>query len=129
MKIITKSKLPKWAIASIPFREEEKTLSGFIVPFVIFSVMGMGVAWYEFYEKITPFLGILMLIFISVLVIAIMRWMITQFDILRILRLRLEQHYKTTENEKEKLETKERLSYLCVKVWHVEPRIIVLGFL
>ena len=120
MKIITKSKLPKWIIASIPFREEEETLSGFIVPFVIFSVMGMGVAWYEFYEKITPFLGILMLIFMQqVFVIEIkdiMRWMIAQFDILRILRLRLEQHYKTTENEKEKLETKERLSYLCVKV-------------
>ena len=115
MKLITRSKLPRWVISSFPFKEEEETLSGFIVPFVLFSFMGIGIMWHEV-EFSSAFLGTIITILIFVSIIAIIWWLMIQIDILRVLRNRLNQHYKITKDEEEKLKVKERLSDLCVKV-------------
>ena len=111
--------MPKWVMSSFPFKEEEEALSGFIVPLVIFSFMGIGVMWYELFSSFSAILGIIISILIIILVFVIILWLIKQVDILRILRQRLELHYKNSKNEEEKLKTKERLSHLCVKVWYV----------
>ena len=116
MRLITKPKLPKWLISTLPFREEEEMLSGLIVPFILFSLMGVGTMWYEFYESLLPFLGVVITILIFVLSFTIMWWLVVQIDVLRILRLRLVTHYKLIEDEEERLKIKERLSDLCVKV-------------
>ena len=116
MKLVTKPKLPKWLMSSFPFKEEEETLSGLIVPFVLFSFMGLGVMWHELYESLIPFLGVVITISIFVLLFFILWWVIVQIDVLRVLRLRLDQHYKITKDEDDKLKTKKRLLDLCVKV-------------
>jgi hypothetical protein len=115
MKLVTKPKLPKWLMSSFPFKEEEETLSGLIVPFVLFSFMGLGVMWHEV-EFSSAFLGTIITILIFVSIIAIIWWLMIQIDVLRVLRLRLNQHYKITEDEDDRLKTKKRLLDLCVKV-------------
>ncbi len=116
MKLITKPKLPRWIIRSLPFGEEEDVLSGFIVPFVLFSLMGVGTIWYQFHEALFPIPGIVITASIFIIVAAIVWWLTVQIDVLHILRERLMFRYKNTEDDEEKLKIKNRLSDLCVRV-------------
>ena len=118
MKIITESKLPKWMIFILPFRDEEYTLKGIIAPLVIFPLILMGMVLYESYKS--SLFGLMITISIFGLIILIIKWLIIQVDILRILRVRLLLHYKTTKNGPEKLDTRKRLSDLCMNSKTIE---------
>jgi len=116
MKLITKSTLPKWIISTLPSGDEEQTFEEIFAPLVIFPLIGIGIMCYSMCKSMFPFSGTIITIIISVIIIYIIKWMIIQTDIVHILRKRLEIHYKNTEDEKEKLKTKKRLSDLCIKV-------------
>jgi hypothetical protein len=118
MRIITKSKLPKWLIFILPFREEEYILKGIIVPIVMFFFIWTGTLLYELYES--PFFGFVITISIIGVIIATMWWLLLQVDILHALRLRLKSHYQNTKDEDEKIRTQKRLSDLCVSLKRIK---------
>ena len=115
MKIITKSKLPKWMIFILPFGEEESMLKEIIIPIVLFLVIGI---WISVYELCNPSdtLDLWMTLFFVGLFITSIWWLFLQADILHFLRQRLKLHYQVTKDEEEKGKTKKRLSDLCIKV-------------
>ena len=116
MKLISKPRLPKWLIALLPFKEEDSVLSEFMVPLILFSVIGLGIIWYDLCYEFIPYLGVIVTVLIIVLVAIILWWLTVHIDVLRILRERLVFHYRITDNEDEKFKTKERLKDLCMKV-------------
>ena len=118
MRIITKSKLPKLLIFILPFREEEYILKRIIVPVVLFFFTWIGTLLYELYES--PFLGFVITVSIIGVIIATMRWLIVQVDVLHALRLRLKSHYQNTKDEDEKIRTQKRLSDLCVSLKRIK---------
>ena len=115
MKIITKSKLPKWMIFILPFGEEESMLKEVLFPIVLFLVV---VIWISVYELCNPSdtLNLWMALFFLGLFITSIWWLSLQADILHFLRLRLKLHYQVAKDEEEKVKTKKLLSDLCVKV-------------
>jgi hypothetical protein len=116
MNVITKSELPKWLIFILPFDNEEEILSGIIVPFVLFSFMGMIAMCFGACKSWGFLMSLAICIISSTLIFLITEWLIVQIDIIRILRLRLKIHYTNTQNEEERIETKKRLLDLFVKV-------------
>jgi len=116
MKLITKARLPRWVMKSFPFKEEDETLSGFIVPFVLFSLMGIGVLWYNLGDSLPALLKSLLALSIISLVAVIVWWLVVQIEVLSVLRKRLITHYKNTKDDGEKLRTRERLLDLYVNV-------------
>jgi len=115
MKVITKSKLPKWLIFILPLGEEESILKAFVIPLVLFLVLG---GWVSVYELCRPSdsLNLWIALFFFILFIVSVWWLFLQADILHALRLRLKFHYQITKDKEERLKIKRRLSDLCIKV-------------
>jgi len=114
MRIIKKSRLPRWVIAKIPYGGEEQTISSFIVPFVLFSLMGIGMLWHQIDEVL--WIKIVVAVILICIILVIVWRLLVHVDILRMLRNRIKIHYQLTEDKNEKLELEKRLSDLCVKL-------------
>ena len=116
MKVITKSKLPKWLIFILPFNEEEYVLKGIVIPLILFAVLAAWISLYEYWEPSLDLIKFLMAVFFLGLLVVCVWWLISQVDILHLLRERLKLHYHLTKDEEERIMTKKRLRSLCMKV-------------
>ena len=116
MKIIKKSRLPKWIIAKIPYGEEDQTISAIIVPVVLFSLMGIGVLWHELDNSLWIMIKIMVTLILIGIIVAVVWWIMVQIDVLRILRNRAKLHYQFANDDNEKLKIKKELSDLYMNV-------------
>ena len=115
MKVITKFKLPKWLIFILPLGEEEGILKAFIIPVILFLILGIWVSVCELCKPSDSLNLWIALFFLSLFIVSVW-WLFLQADILHALRLRLKFHYQITKDKEEKLKIKKRLSDLCIKV-------------
>lgn len=116
MKIITKSKLPRWATFIFPFKEEEYVLRSAIIPFLFILLVGIWIFVYELFRPSLDLVKILISLSFLGVFVAIVWWLLVQTDILYALRERLKLHYQITKDEEERLRTKKRLKSLFMKV-------------
>ena len=116
MKRIEKTKLPKWIVSKLPFGSEDEVISSVLVPMVLFSLMGIGVLWHEFYDPDLVFVEVLLTIVLIAAIVGFLWRVIAQVDLLKNSREELMHRYKTTKDKQEKEKIKNKLHQLCVTV-------------
>ena len=116
MKIIAKSKMPKWLIFILPFDAEDYVLKSVIVPFMLIIMVGMWVFLYDLCGSSLDLLRTVMTLSLVGLFFFNVWWLLLHADILYALRSRLKIHYQVTKDEEDKLMTLKRLRDLHMKV-------------
>ena len=116
MKIITKSKMPKWLTFILPFDAEEYVLKSVIVPFMLIVMVGVWIFLYDLCGSSLDLLRTVMTLSFVGLFFFSVWWLLLHADILHALRSRLKIHYQVTEDEEDKLITQKRLRGLHMKV-------------
>ena len=116
MKIITKTKLPKWLMSKLPLGEEEEEMSSMIVPMILFPLIAIGILWYKFHNPLWAAIEITASIAIMAFVFVVAWWIIVQVDVLVALRKRYSMLYVNIQDPEEKLKIKDKLAELCVIV-------------
>ena len=111
-----KLRLPKWIISRIPFEKEYERTSFIIVLIILFPLVGIGLAWYEFYNPRWVLMGMLISITIMVIVCVFAWWLFLQVDLLKETREELIILYYHADNPKKKNEIKKKLQKLYVFV-------------
>ena len=118
MRRIEKTKLPKWIVSKLPYKGEDEVISSILVPFVLFSFMGIGLAWHELYNPEWLFIEVLITTVLVGAVLASAWWVLAQVDLLIRCRRELMLCYKLTKNSEEKEKIKKKLEknfYVFVK--------------
>lgn len=103
-------------IRKFPFESEDETISSLLVPGILFSFMGIGLAWYEFHNPEWTFLEVLSAIILVLIVLSIARWLLLQVDLLKETRQKLMESYRLADNHEEKKEIQKELEKLYVSV-------------
>ena len=111
-----KQRLPKWLISKLPYKGEDEAISAIVVPVTLFSFMGIGLTFHEFYNSKWIVIEILITVILILAVLTLARWTLAQVELLKACREELMLRYKIVENPEEKEEIKEKLRKLCVFV-------------
>ena len=116
MKKIKNLRLPKWAIYKLPFNEEDDAFGAFIVPFVLFPLVGTGFAWLEFHAQGRILTEIIIVAVWVTFILEIAWWLFLQVELLKERRRDLMFDYKLAKEYEEKEKIKLKLESLLSKV-------------
>ena len=109
MRETKKLRLPKWAISKLPFKEEDDAFGAFVVPFVLFPIMGISFVWNKFHTPGWTLLEILIIVILIAIILTIAWWLFAEVESLKEIRTDLMLEYKLAKDGKEKEEIKEEL--------------------
>ena len=105
MRETKKSRLPKWIISKLPFKDEDDTFSAFIVPFILFPIIGLSFVWKEFHTPGRILIEILIMVILIAIILITAWWLFGEVGLLKEIRIDLTLDYKLAEDsgEKEKI--------------------------
>ena len=114
MKRMKKSRIPGWIVKNLPAGKEDEAFSAAIVPTFIFSMSGIGAAWYFFFKPELLTFWILGTILVVSLLFFGGYWLLAQVSLLQKSREELLLSYDNVKDDFEKELLKKKLESLYV---------------
>ena len=116
MRRVKKSRLPKWILPMLLKGSEEKIMGCFITPIILLVIFYLDSFWDSLPSSMASELYLLVIIVVIIILGIPVNWVMSQVILLKKARKELSLRYSITDDENEKVEIRESLAKLGVKL-------------